>query len=84
MLPTLAIFLREPTQRFLLYSFIVGFIYVTLLRVPYLYAGFGRLSDNDMEGPPRDDQQAHDWATRWTNVTCLALTTLIGYITQPK
>ncbi len=82
LLPTLAIFLREPVWRFLLYAIIVGFVYAMLLRVSIRKA----TADFDRSGydaPSRADQVFDDWATMWTNLSCLALATLIGYITRP-
>jgi hypothetical protein len=86
LLPTLAIFLREPAGRFLAYSIGVGLIYVSMLKVSY--SATGRLGNHPPSARiPADgqaDEVTHDWATRWTNIACLALATLIGYITQPK
>ncbi|EGK72487.1 hypothetical protein METUNv1_01252 [Methyloversatilis universalis FAM5] len=83
LLPTLAIFLREPAWRFLLYSFFVGIIYVSMLKVGSFTSSFVPSSDL-FSTRKRDDEVTHDWATRWANMACLALATLIGYITQPK
>lgn len=79
LLPSLAIFLREPVWRFLIYSTVVGFVYVVLLRKTF------RTDDNEFdrsgyEGPSRVDQVIDDRATMWTNITCLILATLIGSI----
>ena len=83
LLPTLAIFLREPAWRFLLYSFLVGAIYVSMLKVGSFTSSFV-LGDDPLSVRKQADEVTHDWATRWTNIACLALATLIGYITQPK
>ncbi len=83
LLPSLAIFLREPVGRFLFYSLAVGVVYVVLLRSTLK----SQTTDFDRSGydaPSRSDEQVDDRATIWTNITCLALATLIGYITQPE
>lgn len=82
LLPTLAIFLREPAWRFLLYAAIVGAVYAVLLRVSVgrSTADFDR---SQYDAPSKADQGYDDWATMWTNLSCLALATLIGYITRP-
>ena len=82
LLPSLAIFLREPVGRFLFYSAIVGIVYVALLRtaITTASADFDR---SDFDGPSKIDDAVDDRATMWTNVSCLALATLIGFITQP-
>ncbi len=83
LLPTLAIFLREPANRFLTYAFLVGSIYAIMLRVGSLVSTHPS-QNQAFAVPARDEEQVHDWATRWTNITCLALATLIGYITRPQ
>jgi len=83
LLPTLAIFLREPSWRFLVYSGLVGLVYVSMLRVESIYSRTAT-RDKSFEIDYRGEEKTHDWATRWTNIACLALATLIGYITQPK
>jgi hypothetical protein len=82
LLPSLAIFLREPVGRFLVYSITVGIVYVTLLRKTVRMAqdDFDR---SEYDAPSKSDALVDDRATMWTNITCLALVTLIGYITQP-
>lgn len=82
LLPSLAIFLREPVLRFLFYSIVVGCVYVVLLRktAQASQAGFDR---SKYDAPSRSDELIDDRATVWTNITCLGLATLIGYITQP-
>lgn len=83
LLPTLAIFLNEPRWRFLLYSFICGAIYATTLRLSFSSSR----EHSDRSGfyeSARDDEQAEDWSVRWTNLSCLALATLIGFITAPN
>lgn len=82
LLPSLAIFLREPVARFIFYSVVVGCVYVVLLRrtAQASQAGFDR---SDYDAPSRSDELIDDRATIWTNVTCLALATMIGYITRP-
>lgn len=83
LLPSLAIFLREPTGRFLFYSLMVGGLYVLVLRrsLQKANADFDRSAYDALS---KADEQVDDRATVWTNVTCLALVTLIGYITQPN
>jgi hypothetical protein len=83
LLPTLAIFLQEPAGRFLLYSFLVGLVYVTMLKVGSFASRYA-LGSDELSVRKENDEVTHDWATRWTNIACLALATLIGYITQPK
>lgn len=82
LLPSLAIFLREPVARFLTYSLVVGCVYVVLLRraAQASQADFDR---SKYDAPAKSDEIIDDRATVWTNVTALALATLIGYITQP-
>jgi hypothetical protein len=82
LLPSLAIFLREPVGRFLFYSAVVGVLYVVLLRreIRKQSADYERSS---FEIPAKEDEAVDDGATVWANITCLALATLIGYITQP-
>lgn len=84
LLPSLAIFLREPVSRFLFYSVAVGLVYVIALRT----VSRVKLKDFDrgayVASPLRSraDEAVDDRATVWTNITCLALVTLIGYITH--
>lgn len=82
LLPSLAIFLREPVERFLFYSIAVGLLYVVLLRktIRRPSADFDRSS---YDGPARQDEDIDDQATVWANISCLALATLIGYVSQP-
>lgn len=82
LLPSLAIFLREPVGRFLFYSIAVGVLYVVLLRTSLRRqsADFDRSS---YDAPARQDEDIDDQATIWTNMSCLALATLIGYVSQP-
>lgn len=82
LLPSLAIFLREPVGRFLFYSIAVGLLYVILLRrtLRKRSADFDRSS---YDAPARQDEDIDDQATVWTNISCLALATLIGYVSQP-
>ena len=83
LLPTLAIFLREPAPRFLAYSVAVGAIYVLMLKFGSFASTFIP-EGNDYQTTAQTDEQAHDWATAWTNISCLVLATLIGYITRPQ
>jgi hypothetical protein len=82
LLPSLAIFLREPVGRFLFYSLAVGFVYVVLLRksLRTLHADFDR---SEYDAPTKADEAVDDKATVWANISCLTLATIIGYITQP-
>lgn len=82
LLPTLAIFLREPTGRFLSYAITVGIVYAALLR-KRLYVPIADFDRSEYDGPSKSDQAIEDWATIWTNISCLVLATLVGYITRP-
>ncbi len=82
LLPTLAIFLREPVGRFLVYSAAVGLLYVLLLKKSF------RLQPKDIDSsefyePAMSDELTDDRATIWANISCLVLATLIGAIAQP-
>jgi hypothetical protein len=73
---------RSPfTSRFLFYSILVGTTYVLILRrsMKVTDADFDR---SEYAAPSRADEQVDDRATIWTNVSCLVLATLIGYITS--
>lgn len=83
LLPTLAIFLNEPRERFLLYSFVCGVVYAVTLRVSFASAS-EYLTRSSFGEAARGEEQVEDWAVRWTNLSCLALATLIGFITAPK
>jgi hypothetical protein len=83
LLPSLAIFLREPRERFLLYSIACGLIYAVTLRISLAKSHkFFDRSTYDVQS--REDSKAEDWSVLWTNMSCLALATLIGFITAPK
>lgn len=83
LLPTLAIFLNEPRWRFLMYSLVCGVIYAVTLRRSFTSAN--QHSDrSSFYECARDDEQAEDWSVRLTNLACLALATLIGFITAPR
>ena len=87
--PTLAIFLHEPRTRFLIYSGICAFIYSVALKfeLEMHMKSFGEtalLHRSSYESPARQDQRAEDWAVLWGNLACLALATLIGFITAPR
>jgi len=83
LLPTLAIFLNEPRWRFLMYSFICGAIYAVVLRRSFSSV-IEYSNRSSFYESARKDEQAEDWSVRWTNLSCLALATLIGFITAPK
>ena len=82
LLPALAIFLREPAWRFLSYAVVVGMIYAMLLRTR-IQQYDERLYRASFEDSEKRDLLYADRAAVWTNLTCLALATLIGYITRP-
>lgn len=82
LLPSLAIFLREPVSRFLFYSLVVAVVYIVLLSVSWK----PKSSDYERgsyDAPAKEDEAVDNWANIWANMSCLALATLIGYITQP-
>ena len=83
LLPSLAIFLREPRERFLMYSIACGIIYAVTLRIS-LSGSRKHLDRSSFDTQSREDDKAEDWSTLWTNLSCLALATLIGFITAPK
>ena len=64
MIPTLAIFLREPLGRVLFYVCSVGVVFIVTLGQP-------------------QGTHGNRIATGWVALTCLALTTHIGFITRP-
>jgi len=85
LLPSLAIFLREPRIRFLIYSAVCAVIYALTLRISLHKPGDAVIDTRgSFVEPARDDEQAEDWSVLWTNLACLALGTLTGFITAPK
>lgn len=72
LIPALAIFLREPPWKFILYAFIVGVYYFfTCIDRGRYRMPFGWTEDGSL--------QSH----RVVNIGCLALAMLTGYITRP-
>jgi hypothetical protein len=70
-LPALAIFLREPPQRFLSYTFVAAVLFL-LVQV-----------ELEMSEPIRNNPNqkiAHSFVT----LACLGLTTMVGYATRPQ
>jgi len=82
LLPTLAIFLREPAVRFISYAVAVGLIYTFILR-KRLYVQAPDFDWDEYDGPSKEDRRVEDHATIFANVMCLLVATLIGYITRP-
>lgn len=74
MLPTLAIFLREPPVRFVSYSILVGLIY-------FFSSKFTSTVVNPTWGVEVDKELA---SNRWVNITCLIMSTVVGFITRPQ
>jgi hypothetical protein len=64
------------------YAITVGVVYAVLLR-KRLYAPAADFDRSEYDGPSKSDQAIEDWATIWTNISCLVLATFIGYITRP-
>lgn len=81
LLPSLAIFLHEPTYRFLGYSIAVGLVYVIVLKRK-LASQKDEFNRRTFDGPTKEADKIDDLATIWTNLSCLFLGTLIGYIAQ--
>jgi len=74
MLPTLAIFLREPPVRFVGYSILVGLIY-------FFSSRYTNAVTNKNWGVEVDRELA---SNRWVNIACLIMSTVIGFITRPQ
>jgi hypothetical protein len=70
MLPALAIFLREPPERFLSYT--VGAAVLFLL--VQADSAWHTIQEN-----PR-----HQMASSFVTLACLALSTMVGYATRPQ
>jgi hypothetical protein len=68
-LPTLAIFLREPPQRFLSYAFAAAILFI--------------LAQMDRHWPSVEDNPYNRRAHTVVSLGCLALSTMAGYATRP-
>ncbi len=74
-LPALAIFLRESTAAIILYTVLVSIMFI--LNIDLAEAIFGVRIDTD-------EKEASSSAYLFVSLACLALATIIGYITRPK
>lgn len=83
LLPTLAIFLREPAYRFLTYTALVAVLYVALLKVGHREWQYPQYAEGDFRSVSKQEEAVDNAATIWANIMCLMLATLIGYITRP-
>jgi hypothetical protein len=83
LLPSLAIFLREPTHRFLTYSAVVAALYVMLLTTGRSQWLLPQYAQGDFRSTALEEEAVDNAATIWANIMCLMLATLIGYITLP-
>lgn len=85
LLPTIAIFLREPPGRFLLYAVVAAALYILGLMLSRPHDTFIDILRGESGGPQMDysilrtDTPAH----AIVNLGCLAIATLTGYITRP-
>lgn len=74
LLPSLAIFLREPPLRFCLYAVFSAFVYLILSSLPVYNDG------DALSGPALESHVS----SKWVNISSLLLTMFIGYITRPE
>jgi hypothetical protein len=72
LIPALAIFLREPPIRFIIYAIVVYIIYYT--------ASYKKTASINLFHEADDNVAS---AHRFVNFTCLALSVIIGFITRP-
>lgn len=85
LIPTLAIFLREPPSRFLIYGLVAGFLYLFGLVVERrgrheIYIGSSRSqSVNEEYALIKTDTPAH----AMINMGCLLIGLVTGYVTRP-
>jgi hypothetical protein len=70
MLPSLAIFLRESPERFVMYALATGVVFLILL-----FPKFSRRAP--------DDNPHYRYSIAFVAIACLALSLFIGYITRP-
>jgi hypothetical protein len=73
LLPTLAVFLREPPSAFIFYGILGGVWYL-------VWSGSNGLVSY---GSASDESDRSLLSHRFVTITCLALALLIGYITRP-